>query len=49
MHVESRPVATLSSMTWQCRWVATEDEKGVHLVAHWSHERTENGGSSDFR
>ena len=53
MHVETRPVATPSSMTGlRCQWVATEDEKGVHLVAHWSHERTENGDaaiSADLR
>jgi hypothetical protein len=46
MHAEtSYTEATPSSVTTtalHCKWAATEDEKGMHLIAQWSDHRTEN-------
>jgi hypothetical protein len=44
MRTETRNVATPPPMTGlRCRWGLSEEETGIHLIAHWFDEGTENG------
>lgn len=43
MHAQATHVATPSLTTGlRCHWIATEDEKGTHLIAHSSYQHAED-------